>query len=88
MSSSPRGSCDTHGLQLGNRPGTNDGAASPQRPGQPKAIHLLSDPSELSAARKATDDLYHGHARRISKCYLAFILSREIKLTPIDLDGR
>lgn len=89
VSSPPQGSCDTHGLRLGKRPGTNDGAASPQRPGlAPTAIRLLSDPSELPAACRATDDSYRGRARRISKRYLAFILSREIKLTPIDSDGR
>lgn len=50
------------------QPGTNDGTSLPERIKKdtwPTAIHLLSDPSELFSARKATDDMYHCSERQI-----------------------
>lgn len=43
--------------------------------GLPEAIHLLSDPSEVFSARRATDDMYHLNERRIQMLPCFYLVS-------------
>lgn len=55
-------------LQVTTADYSDDGTSLPERIKKdtwPTAIHLLSDPSELFSARKATDDMYHRSERQI-----------------------